>query len=558
MINLASLLLRVTAPIALRRFRRACANPMAHQRLLLKEILSSNSATRYGKEHGFAEIGSFEEFRERVPLSTYEDLRPYVEAMMKGERGQLTAEDPILFTMTSGTTGDAKHIPVTPKGRRARKDLTRVWLSGVFATHPDVFSGKVLAVVSPAEEKRTPGGPPVGSESGNGYRNVSPFIRGLYAVPYEVFEIEDYDARYYTLLRLAAAQDIRMIYACNPSTIILLAEGLAKHAAEIVRDVRDGTLSDAFKIEPEIRKIVVAGLKPDAARSRELEKAAAGEGGLTPAASWPKLAVLACWKGGNMTAYLDGFPKFFRKDQPVRDIGYLASELGGSVPFSDADDTGPLAIRTNVYEFHPVDTKRKPAPKALLALNQLEIGKHYFIYITTANGLYRYEMNDILEVTALYGKTPVVRFVQKGKGVVSFTGEKLYEEQVVNAVELALNDSSGDHLFIQAVGRLAENVAQYAFLIEFANPPDQQAAAAMIKRIDECLSKENSEYASKRASKRIGMPTLRVVKQGSLDSYRKASQEKEGSHDGQFKTIKLTDNTELADALEVVQEFHAE
>ena len=558
MITLASLLMRFTAPRLLRNFRQACADPMAEQRRLLAEILSTNGGTRYGKDHGFAEIGSFEEYRDRIPLNTFEDLKPYVEAMLNGESGQLTSEDPILFAMTSGTTGDRKHIPVTPASRRLKKDLLRLWMCGIYVDHPGVFAGKFLAVVSPEEEERSPGGTPCGAESGHGYKNVSPLIKSLYASPYEVFTIADYDARYYTLLRLAAAQDIRLIYACNPSTILLLAEGLAKHAADIVRDVRDGTLSAAFAVEPEIRGIVEAGLKPDAARSRELEAAAAGEAGLTPATAWPNLALVTCWKGGNMASYLDSFPKFFKKDQPVREIGYLASELRGSVPLSDADDTGPLAIQTNVYEFHPVDAKGNPGPRTLLTLDQLEVGKRYFLHVTTASGLYRYDMNDIVEVTGLYEKTPMIRFVQKGKGVISFTGEKLHEEQVVNAVKKALGDGGGDHEFIQAVGRIEGNVAQYAFLIEFANPPDEPAGVALIKRIDECLSQENSEYASKRASKRIAMPTLRVVKQGALDAYRKNSPAKEGNQDGQFKTLKLTDDTALADALEIENEYRAE
>jgi hypothetical protein len=59
------------------------------------------------------------------------------------------------------------------------------------------------------------------------------------------------------------------------------------------------------------------------------------------------------------------------------------------------------------------------------------------VFVTNASVLYRYKMNDIVEVAGLYGRTPLIRFVQKGKGVVSFTGEKLYEVQVIAAVEFA-------------------------------------------------------------------------------------------------------------------------
>jgi hypothetical protein len=87
-------------------------------------------------------------------------------------------------------------------------------------------------------------------------------------------------------------------------------------------------------------------------------------------------------------------------------MGYYATELRGSVPLSDQGDAGVIAVGTNVLEFHPADDDRAPEGRELLRVEQLQVGKRYFVYVTNASGLYRYEMNDIVEVAGHYGQTP--------------------------------------------------------------------------------------------------------------------------------------------------------
>jgi hypothetical protein len=93
-----------------------------------------------------------------------------------------------------------------------------------------------------------------------------------------VFAIEDYEAKYYTLLRLAAGQNISCIATVNPSTIVLLADRLAHHSEAIIRDVRDGSLSADVAVPPELRASL--HLKPDPERARRLEQAANSGGGV--------------------------------------------------------------------------------------------------------------------------------------------------------------------------------------------------------------------------------------------------------------------------------------
>ena len=546
MSRVGRLLLRVKAPRSLRHFRALCGTPVQAQDRLLREILVTNAGTEFGRQHGFGDITSFQQFQERVPISTYEDLEPYITEEMNGRSNQLTKEPPVLFTTTSGTTGNRKYIPMTREGKKAKSHLTWLWFCGMYRDHPGIVAGRILSVVSPEVESRAPSGVPCGAESGHAYRTMPGPVRSMYTAPYGVFAIENYEAKYYTLLRLAAGQNISCIATVNPSTVLLLGDRLAQHTESIIRDVRDGTLSSEFSVPQDLRDSL--HLRPDPERARHLDRAAAAGGGpLRPGLAWPELAAIGCWKGGTVGAYLAKFDTYFPQGPPVRDFGYYATELRGSVPLSDQGDAGTIAIGTNVLEFHPAGEDRAPEGRELLRVEQLEAGQRYFVYVTNASGLYRYEMNDIVEVAGHDRQTPLIRFIQKGKGVVSFTGEKLYEVQIIAAVDKALAALRGRHHFIAAVAELVDGTSpRLIFLTEFDDPVADHDGSAMVDRLDAALGEENDEYLTKRKSLRYGPPVIRVVRSGEFDRYRRRLVESGQRADGQFKVLRLTSDTSFA------------
>jgi hypothetical protein len=546
MSRVGRLLLWVKAPRSLRHFNALCRTPIQAQEDLLRQILETNADTEFGRRHGFGDVTSFRQFQERVPISAYEDLEPYITAEMNGNPNQLTKDPPVLFTTTSGTTGKRKYIPMTREGKRAKAHLTWLWFCGLYRDHPGIVGGRILSVVSPEIEAHALSGVPIGAESGHAYRTLPGPVRSMYTAPYPVFAIEGYEAKYYTLLRLAAGQDISCIATVNPSTVLLLGDRLARHTEPIIRDVRNGSLSSEFSVPQDLRDSL--HLRPDPERARHLEQAATRGGGpLRPGLAWPKLAAVGCWKGGTVGAYLAKFDTLFPQGVPVRDMGYYATELRGSVPLSDRGDAGVLAIGTNVLEFHPAGEDRAPDGRELLRVEQLEVGQRYFVYVTNASGLYRYDMNDIVEVAGHYGQTPLIRFIQKGKGVVSFTGEKLYEVQVIAAVDQALASLRGRYHFIAAVAELVEATnPRLIFLIEFDDPVAEHDGSALVDQLDAALGEENDEYLTKRKSLRYNPPIIRVVRSGEFDRYRRRMVETGQRADGQFKVLRLTSDTSFA------------
>src|SRR5215216_5804599 len=541
-----NVLLRATGQRAVRRFDKLCRDPVQAQDRLLRQILETNADTEFGRRHGFGSIATFQQFQERVPISSYEDLEPYITEEMNGRSNQLTRHPPVLFTTTSGTTGNRKYIPMTSEGKRAKSRLMWLWLSALYRDHPGIVGGRILSVVSPEVESHAPSGVPCGAESGHAYRTLPGPVRSMYTAPYPVFAIEDYEAKYYTLLRLAAGQDVSCIATVNPSTVLLLGDRLARHSEAIIRDVRDGTLSPTFPVPQELRDSL--HLRPDPERARHLERAAAAGGGLLrPGLAWPKLAAVGCWKGGTVGAYLARFDTLFPQRPPIRDFGYYATELRGSVPLSDQGDAGVTAVGTNVLEFHPAGEDRAPEGRELLRLERLEEGQRYFVYVTNASGLYRYDMNDIVEVAGHYGQAPLIRFIQKGKGVVSFTGEKLYETQVIAAVDQAFAALRGRYHFIAAVAELVDGTSpRLVFLTEFDDRITDPDGSALVDQVDAALGDQNSEYQTKRKSLRYGAPVIRVVRPGEFDRYRRRLVEQGHRADGQFKVLRLTSDASFA------------
>jgi hypothetical protein len=205
-----------------RAFEASTKDPIRAQQKVLFEYLERNRNTEYGRKYRFSEIRSIGDYQALVPMSDCESLRPYIARMTKGEEKVLTADKPVYFGLTSGTTNHPKFIPVTKFSRERKSELSNLWSYYIAMDYPDIFKGKVLAIVNSELEGYTESGVMYGTETGHGYKNFPDFVRKLYAIPYPVYEIKDYGARYYCIMRMAIAQNITTFATLNPTTILLL------------------------------------------------------------------------------------------------------------------------------------------------------------------------------------------------------------------------------------------------------------------------------------------------------------------------------------------------
>jgi hypothetical protein len=540
---LARSLIMIAGRGAAKRFDDATRDPAGTQHAKLMEILQRNKDTEYGKKYGFGDIRSMADYRKRVPIVSYEDVRPFMDRITRGESNVLIAETPVMFNQTSGTTGDAKYIPVTPTCQgRDHSDQMRTWMYHAFKTHPGASKGKIVAIVSPAIEGETPSGIPYGSASGAIYAGMPGVVKAQYAIPYEVFLIEDYEAKYYTLMRIAVAENVTMIGTANPSSVIKMCEVADANADYIITDITHGTIRGDIKIDRTLREKIEAHLRPNPKLAHELaEKRRARGLKLLPVDYWPNLALIGCWKGGTVISYLKKFPEWFDPDGrgmvPIRDWGLLASEARSSIPLTDEGSAGVLTVSTNVFEFAEVDEVESgtdPAEWDIKGVEQLEEGKEYYIFYTTTGGLYRYDINDVVKVVGRYNATPTIVFVRKGRGMTNITGEKLAVDQLIHAFESAAE-----------AGMVAKHyVAQpdmqrslYVIKVESPDLPEDRRVD-LLKHIDSDLAKRNIEWDGKRKSGRLRAPVLEVMKPGWYDRSKQALVA-EGKRLFQAKTVLL-------------------
>ncbi|MFA6432196.1 MAG: GH3 auxin-responsive promoter family protein, partial [Candidatus Margulisiibacteriota bacterium] len=429
--NIARLALSTLA-IKASVFESSTKDPLSLQKRLLLEYLDRNKNTEYGKKFNFSQIKSIEDYRKAVPISDCEMMRPYLERMAQGQSNILTVDDPIFFGATSGTTNKPKLIPVTKFSQDKKADLMGLWAYYISRDHPKVLDGKVLAIISPVKEGVTESGLAFGAESGHAYKNLPSVIRHIYAIPDEVLDIEDFEARYYCIMRIGMAENVTTIATLNPSTIIILCRKIAVWQNDIIEDIEHGALKKDLDVPPAARKGIEKHLKPDPRRAGELKDILRKYGELLPKYFWPNLELVECWKGGTVKLYLKELPQYLG-NVPIRDMGCLSTEARSSIPMSDDGAGGVLAIGTNFYEFIPRSDADNPNPKTLLC-DELEKGKEYLLVVTTPGGLYRYNIDDLIAVDGFFNNPPVIEFLQKGHNAVSLAGEKLYESQVNEAI----------------------------------------------------------------------------------------------------------------------------
>lgn len=530
----------------IKKFKQALSRPRQAQEEKLLSIIRQNENTDFGRKHRFSEIRNIQDFQRLVPPNTYETLEPYIEKSMAGERKQLTTEKPLMFATTSGTTGKPKYIPITPTHLKDYTHAFHIHNWGMIKDNPEAVhhpGGRYLIFNSNDEEGFTKDGTPFGAVSGLLRRKQSPLVQRYIALPSLVSRIKDVESKYYTILRLSLVQDIIAITSCNPSTLLLLADQLQEHAASLIKDINDGTLAKFVKPGADVAQELSTYLKADPACAKRLSSILEKKGELLPSEAWPNLRIISVWKGGPMPFYLKKLPEKFG-NIPFRDFGYMASEGRGTIPLKDDGAGGVAALTSHFFEFVPEEDEGKEE-RRFLTLDQLELGKRYFIHFTTAAGLYRYNINDLMEVVGFEEKTPILQFVQKGMGISSITGEKLTEEQVSVALQYAIRQHSLDQIdhFILAV-ELAD-VPYYKGYVENSGELPESVLSAMARTIDLSLQLQNIEYKDKRESMRLAPIQLVEVPRGTFKRLRQ-QRVHDGAPEAQVKIPFLTNNSRFS------------
>ena len=517
------------------RLIQAAQDPSKAQVDTLLSIVHANRNTHFGRSHNFAAIDDCSSFMQNVPVHTYEDLRPQINAQGQHREPVLTAAMPVMYNQTSGTTGKPKYIPVLQQNLDALKRSQHIFSYMQYRARPEAFHGKLLGLVSPAIDGYLENGIPYGSASGHIYKTMPKIARAKYVLPIEVFEITDYDSKYYIIALLSLAEEnITYFGTANPSTCHRLLEVINQQLVTLLQELATGTCN-CFDALPTAQAAALRQhLRPNPTRADQLRQLAQTTGTLAFSDVWPYLQVLTTWTGGSCGISLAGILPYFPANIQVIELGYLASELRGTITIDANANTGIPTLDENFFEFVEKTAWENGTPE-FIGIEALQQGAEYYLFVTTSAGLYRYDMNDIVEVTGRFANTPTIRFLQKGKGVTNLTGEKLYESQIIDAVHRAEIEFQLKPMFYQVLANQQD--MHYECYIELATSTriePEQIAAYLDRRLQEL----NMEYEAKRSSGRLHSLILYTLKNGTYEHYKKHCLA-EGQREGQFKTLPL-------------------
>jgi hypothetical protein len=526
------------------RFALASLNPERAQKKKLFEILERNKDTEYGKAHGFWSIHTPQEFAERVPVMTPADLAPYVDRQMKGERNVLTAEAPVYYVRTTGSTGAPKHVPITQSYRNDFQKTVHVALFHLYARFPEAFFSTALYFVGSRKVALAPDGCDVGTMSGFNFTELPPVVRGVYAWPYELFEVKDLKSRSYLALLLACLADPSLIAGIFPAPIVYMLRDLAEKCGDLSRDIRQGTLPGWLELTDEQRVFFRQKMRADANLAERLMRAASQPVEDRAALAWPSLRLVYCWTTATAALYLPELQRLL-PGVAIRDAIYSACEGWASIPVGEDAPGGALALDSLFFEFIEEQAFERGERKSVFAW-ELEDKKRYVILMTTHAGLYRYLLGDIVEVCGLHHHTPRIRFVRKIGATSNLAGEKLEEEHVSRAVGDALTALGLSSTFFTLAPMLGGERPGYALHFEAAGKrPDSETVARLEQLVDQHLGQASFDYARLRSARQLEPVSVVCLAPGSYDAWRQV-RVKEGSAEAQLKVAHL-----VADASQV-------
>jgi len=193
----------------------------------------------------------------------------------------------------------------------------------------------------------------------------------------------------------------------------------------------------------------------------------------------------------------------------------MASEGHFTVPCADRTAGGILAVNSNYYEFIPEEQTASDHPD-VCSSHELEDGRRYSIVLSTANGLYRYRINDIVEVTGHHKRAPLLAFVRKEGEMANITGEKIHVNHLLLAVAQVRRKFN---LAVEQFRATPDYLkSRYEIFLELNKEIPRSELHEVLLTLDGLLSQVNIEYEQKRTSGRLRAPCLHIMRRGWAES----------------------------------------
>ena len=444
---------------AIRAFMKWRSSKVAHfrthaiqnQKDTLKLLLHKASNTFLGKKYEFGQIQSYAEFKEQLPISTYEDLKPYFERTLKGEQNVFWPEKITWFAKSGGTTSDrSKLIPVS------QSTLNTAHYRGAFdvmsqysLNRPQtrVFDGKTIIISGSYSKYENVRMVNCGDISAIMVANQPGLADILRVPPKKIALLPDFEKKIALVAERCTREKITGL-AGVPTWNIVLMEKILSHTGA----------SDLSKIWPDMELYIHGGVN------------------------------------------FEPFRNLFSEYLPLPQMEYLqvynASE--GFFAFQDVLASDDMLLATNhgiVYEFIPLANIHDKNPPTY-CLEDIAIGVNYALVLTTNSGLWRYMIGDTIKFTSV--EPYRIKVTGRVKFYINTFGEELSSEHTDLAIIEASRKTGawvGDYTVGPKYMQSGKKGA-HEWYIEFKKQPED--ITQFIRILDLSLQKLNSDYEAKR------------------------------------------------------------
>lgn len=474
--------------------------PIEVQMEWFRRLINHGKPTEWGRKYAYKSIKTIEQFAERVPISSYEDLKPYIDRLRKGEQNILWPEEIKWFAKSSGTTaGKSKHIPVSSSALeechfKGGKDMLSLYVMNYPET--EVFDGKGLVM--------------------GGSHNIT-------EIPNESYYDGDLSAILIQNMPFWAQ------FMRTPDMSIAL---MGEWESKIEKMARQTMQEDVSSISGVPSWMLVL-----------LKKVLEYSGKANISEVWPNLEVF--FHGGvSFGPYREQFKTLIPSPGMHYMETYNASE--GFFGIQDQRNSSELLLMLDYgifYEFLPLDEMGKENAKAI-PLSEVETDKNYALIITTNAGLWRYKIGDTVKFTSLHPYR--IQITGRTKNFINIAGEELIIENAEKALSIAAQKC---HVIINeytAGPRYFDDSekATHEWLIEFEEAPDQ--IDFFTDALDNALKSLNSDYEAKRYRDMVLRPIIvKPVPKGTFYQWLK----KKGKLGGQNKVPRLSNDRKLIEEL---------
>ena len=451
-----------------KRFLKAAQNPEKSQERIWSEIKTEISDSRYwkGRLHFRSKLSDYE-------ITDYEDYRASIESGFSDLKSPLSGKEILYWAESSGTSGKRKLFPITDLYRKQFQRTTPPMMCRIIEKFPNFLNQKVLYFAAMTPVERSPAGIEVGFLSNYNYRNIRPLMKKAYAFPTEVFK--DWDTFQMWAPLYALATDISGMFATTPSVITRFSQSIRSNFALYLHAMKNPQSVPAFlpKVRvSENRLEVLDSLKNKSPQFHEL---------------WPSLQMVCCWKSSACSLQLAEMEPVLGGEIQIVDATYAATESWINVPLAGKAG-GPVHPEAHLFEFIPAGSEIKK--ENLIPMWALEPDREYEIFVTTAMGLVRYRVYDMIRCTGYFEKSPVIEFVRKSLNEIILAGSfaiRVSEDQILKAV--------------QETGRLFDNnwffgpnLDSTGLVFYFRNK--SAISADQLKKIDSEVESLNKYYAN--------------------------------------------------------------